>query len=900
MTDDRARLAQLKAEGKSREEAIAIVRRERETALPQETSPANPSAAPVPREVSRETPEPPIDRKRQLGALGRAALSSATFGLDDEIASLPYLLPGGKSFGERATEIRANKAKAREEFPKTSFAGDIAGALIPGAGAAKALGWLGKGAKIASQAPKLNLLSQALKGAKVGAAYGALSGAGNADVDPNAGLSEQMVGVGGNALKGGVIGAELGGIVPVAGRVLERPARAIGGVVDDIAQSVKRTTGNVRGAVGTGQVPPVPFDVNSSVAPTKDQMRTLGMQVFGKFGRPEQDAVRMAARRAAADGTDLETALREVAEMTAGGRPVVAPDLMGNASRRLLAGAEAVSPESGARNFFQTRAQNRPARMADDVLAGTGAPRVNLATRAQEIGAEEQPVIERLYREAGEVRTPVPLDEPARDALMQPATRSAARKAVERAADDPIPANRTLMPTTRERQPMAEIDVIDPTDTRAAVEGAITGQRMKDGRVLFSGNPKFAKEGTDALEIRYKEMLDRIERSAANEMKGTNQWTRFDPNVQAMRSGTARGGAAGRAISQGNTAQRIAKDIEEELVGRYKAMSPEARAGRATNPWKDGGQPVWHTLDDAAEEVVAENAGPGLQRLVPDGPAVTEAVEELDTKTIDAIKKRLDVEITAAEKASDMDRVRQLADIKERLLAPVDKANPVYRDARKLFGETQRRKEAVDVGKKLGELKATPDEIFEETAFRPPLEQEEIRNAGANVQRQKMLDGGVNQALDPNRAVGRDERVRTLFGPEAAEGWGKRIDWERAMRETERAGMGSPTAGRLQDMGEIGETNLPAFRKILGGFRQGLVPGLANTADVALTSPVYNRMLAGVSKDRAGALSSLYTKAEPNDLRAVLQLLRGQGTREANALARKLQATGTLANVGGR
>lgn len=121
----------------------------------------------------------------------------ATFGFGDEIlagihAIDPTSGPGTvkEKYAQKVKEIRDKIAAYREANPKSNFALEMAGGLIPAVGS-------GGATAVAKQG-----LKQAVK---AGAGYGALAGAGNAEGD----LTERAKG----ALLGGATGAVVGGAI---------------------------------------------------------------------------------------------------------------------------------------------------------------------------------------------------------------------------------------------------------------------------------------------------------------------------------------------------------------------------------------------------------------------------------------------------------------------------------------------------------------------------------------------------------------------------------------------------------------------------------------------------------------------------------------------------------------
>lgn len=854
----RRRIAELKRQGLSREQVRETILRERDS-----VSRATPQRAPAESTMARPTPTGGVDRTSQAGSfargLARSAAGGLTLGAADEVEGFVRgVLPGGHSIRERTDAIRGEQRAFREQHPVAAIAAELAGGLVPVGGALQGAKVIGKGAK------SVGLGTQIRRGAGTGLAVGSTSGF----------LSGEGEGRLPSALFGGVAGTALGAGAPVVGAAVSRVNPR--GVVDDIAESVRRVTGNERGAVRMSRNP--------------DAVERMGREFFGgRWGRPEQRAVQLAVSRAERDGIDLQQALREVAGLE--GRPMVAADFGGEGTRRLLGAAESIPSEAtSGRDFLNARAVNRPARMADDVSRGTGTEPVNLTTRAQEIRAEEAPVIDRLYGEAREAGTRVPVSVPTHRALTTPETQRAYQRA-QAATTEAAP--------TRGRRPLEPLtDTVEETvEEPLARVGEIRGSRAKDGRTVWTGgNPKFATKSIDQLEADYRAQLERIERGSQMEGQGARSWTReVSTNLgPAKLSGFAPKNEYGRGRQLGNVAERQAREIEAELVGRYRGMDPDALARRPTYAFEEMGGPIW---TDMAEETLE---GAPATRTVVTGTR-EQPRETLDLETLDAVKRQLDTRIAELEARPGVDRdlLASLVANRASIVADMDAASPAYRGARGFFEETARRQEAVGTGAELGKMRATPDEIAATLDPMSPLEVEEARRAAAQTLRQSMLDGGASRALDPQRALGRDQRTRALFGEDAATELERRTALERRMRETERAGGGSPTAGRLADQAEFGDEGVSpdrfaAFAR--NPFRESLNLGLRGAAKG------YNKYLLGIRGETAGRVGDLLLggREGPEQLEQVFRLLAAGREREAGRLAARLRAAGVVSNVAGQ
>ena len=151
-------------------------------------------------------------------SFGRGALSGATFDFDDDIG----------------LSDKAAKAAAKKANPWTHFAGEVVGSLAPMAAAAplaavRGTGLLARGARGVGSAlnpARTETLGQAaLQGAKVGVTYGALSGAGHADIKDADSFADAAV----KRLVGAGLGAGAGAVLgPAAGALGHGASKLIG------------------------------------------------------------------------------------------------------------------------------------------------------------------------------------------------------------------------------------------------------------------------------------------------------------------------------------------------------------------------------------------------------------------------------------------------------------------------------------------------------------------------------------------------------------------------------------------------------------------------------------------------------------------------------------------------
>lgn len=150
----------------------------------------------------------------------RSAAGGATFGFNEEIeAALRSGAISGPQYENLRNRLRAQQSQFQQDYPVTGAVTEIGGALAAPFGAFKALG---RAAPVVQEAiTGTTIPGQIARGAGVGSATGALTGAGTAETD-----------VTGKAIESGVFGAALGGTVPVvlrgAGNVIKNVLTASG------------------------------------------------------------------------------------------------------------------------------------------------------------------------------------------------------------------------------------------------------------------------------------------------------------------------------------------------------------------------------------------------------------------------------------------------------------------------------------------------------------------------------------------------------------------------------------------------------------------------------------------------------------------------------------------------
>jgi hypothetical protein len=279
---------------------------------------ATPGAArPTPAAPTKPPPEPFM-----ANALGQG-LQGLTMGFSDEAIARARSLGGDRSYEDYVKAEREGLRKHAEENPRTAFAAELGGALIPavvtgGASAAPGL----TAAATRTVGPKLaNLLfGQApsiARMAGVGAGSGAITALGTTEKEP--------ADWGGEAIRGGVAGGATAGTLGLAGKYILMPA-----------------FNKLRSAMGFGDAGKM-ADVAIARALEKDGMTPdQALAKLQSFSRGEmtladlgENTTALLRRASAAPGEARTVAKTELAAREAGRIPRVSDDL-----RTLMSGSK--------------------------------------------------------------------------------------------------------------------------------------------------------------------------------------------------------------------------------------------------------------------------------------------------------------------------------------------------------------------------------------------------------------------------------------------------------------------------------------------------------------------------------------------------------------------------------
>ena len=302
-----------------------------------------------------------------MESFGRGALEGATFGFDDELG----------------LQDKARREAAKKANPWTHFMGEMAGTVVPMVGAAplaavKGAGLLARGTRAAGSLMVPGDMSTvgraALQGAKLGATYGALSGAGHTDTTDNRADESALLERARNALVGAGLAGVLGAPLGVAGYGASRLLGA----------AINRLSPEMKGVLEAAQ--------NPDTQGVRDVMRVLG---YDSYTMDDLAAVRAAVRDPAQAHRYADLNLVEALET----RPVtphgnageLRPEVVTSPNVRDLAQDFANTGGRGrqeAVEAFATRRNEMPGRIQEDVSRLFGQPTRTAADDVQALTGE--------------------------------------------------------------------------------------------------------------------------------------------------------------------------------------------------------------------------------------------------------------------------------------------------------------------------------------------------------------------------------------------------------------------------------------------------------------------------------------------------------------------------------
>jgi len=491
--------------------------------------------------TERTTPERELARDRAseplgVGGIVRGAVANLGEGVgfsmaDEVMGGVRGVLDPRISMAEGVDQVRDERDRFAEKYPKTALGLTIGGAALPAV--------LTAGASAGVSAP-----SMAARVVGSGAASGAIAGYGSGEGNPVSGSRL------GRAAVGGVAGAALGAAAPKIAQSF--PESVAGGqmVTDDvlarIAERAAPTASRSAPAAvaSAGRTP----QVASQVVTTESGFGEPSIRAAGRaLGNPEKGRSLLAELQGAGMGDNALTL--NVAENR---------NLAARAAR-----AAANQPNSDAGRIVNDRLARQGGRLGEQVA---GNPRLNIAGDiAESTGLPAQfpeVVVSDMQQELGQ-RVQQRYDAfAARGDLARGAMADDAQKLATVLGDDATAAEFSRYIATAKRNP----DLAGLPDTDAKV--------MLDAFHLLQSDVRAAGRGTDAVVTRTRETLRN------NVLRALGQ---VDPDLEAVTRQYALDADVGKVVQDAFESGRSIKTPGDAIVGMRETTDAGQRAMRAGN-----------------------------------------------------------------------------------------------------------------------------------------------------------------------------------------------------------------------------------------------------------------------------------------------------------------------------
>lgn len=224
---------------------------------------------------------------------------------------------------------------------------------------------------------------------------------------------------------------------------------------------------------------------------------------------------------------------------------------------------------------------------------------------------------------------------------------------------------------------------------------------------------------------------------------------------------------------------------------------------------------------------------------------------------LDNAKKILDDKISVAIRGGERQQASVLLGIKNELLTELDRLNPDYKKARKVFSDFSSIQSAQEQGLKFSTLK--PEQLRRLIDTLAPSEREAFR-IGVRSNLEKTVTSTADEADPAKRIFGNSfkrNQIKAVFGGDTQyKAFEKRMKEEIAAAETKFKVLG----GSRTDINIAGDKEFVSTVARVGG---GAALGSKYAIISALTSS-FNKIFGGISEKNAKALANILVKKEGN------------------------------------
>ena len=344
---------------------------------------------------------------------------------------------------------------------------------------------------------------------------------------------------------------------------------------------------------------------------------------------------------------------------------------------------------------------------------------------------------------------------------------------------------------------------------------------------------------------------------------------RQEGQVQRVSDDVA-GAVGGKPGSFTQTVEEISAQRAKEAAPLYqKAM--HAKPLVSPKIVEVTGRPSGKAAMDRGLKIARDEGIPESELVVRDAAG---NITGYTTKALHYMKMGLDDMIESAQRSGDNAAGRALTILKNELLGEVDRLNPAYAQARKVFAGHAANQRALESGRKA--INYHPDQIRSEMAGMSQSEQEMYRRGFA----QRIIED-VEKSPDAGNAARRifgntakRERMRAVLGDEQYNQLAERLGVEDAMYRTyQRTNVGSETAERMAAQGDIDAFLVEQTPQLSTGFAQSLMTGTIRPLVQSIGMGGIANMLRGLSTRARGHIAKMLFSSNPDEVQAALKMI---------------------------
>lgn len=244
------------------------------------------------------------------------------------------------------------------------------------------------------------------------------------------------------------------------------------------------------------------------------------------------------------------------------------------------------------------------------------------------------------------------------------------------------------------------------------------------------------------------------------------------------------------------------------------------------------------------------------------------------TKALHYMKMGLDDMIESAQRSGDNAASRAFTIMKNELLGEMDRLNPAYAQARKVFAGHAANQRALEAGRKA--TNAHPDAIRSEMAGMSEAERDMYRRGFAQktIEEVERTPDAGNAARRIMGNTAKRERIRAVLGDEEFAKLQERLGVEDAMYGSyKNTNAGAQTAERVAAQNDMEEFFAGQTPEVAEGVAQVMRTGLISTLIHRIGYTGVASLLRGISQRARGHIARMLFSERPEDVRAALQTI---------------------------